>query len=83
MAQKTRVVNLTPIDAILLRNVFNCYIDNKRIETVEVDLQQMKVVQCYGACDKYTLYHDRIVNLVNGSMNTIKQYMNNNKQLAV
>lgn len=63
--------------------LFEGLFDNKRIETVEVDLQQMKVVQCYGACDKYTLYHDRIVNLVNGSMNTIKQYMNNNKQLAV
>lgn len=63
--------------------ILSARIDNKRIETVEVDLQQMKVVQCYGACDKYTLYHDRIVNLVNGSMNTIKQYMNNNKQLAV
>lgn len=55
----------------------------KRIETVEVDLREMKVVQCYGACDKFTIYHDRIVNLVNGSMNVIKQYMNNNKQLAV
>lgn len=63
--------------------ILSARIDNKRIETVEVDLQQMKVVQCYGACDKYTLYHDRIVNLVNGSMNVIKQYMNNNKQQAV
>lgn len=63
--------------------ILSARIDNKRIETVEVDLREMKVVQCYGACDKYTLYHDRIVNLVNGSMNVIKQYMNNNKQLAV
>lgn len=63
--------------------ILSARIDNKRIETVEVDLQQMKVVQCYGACDKYTIYHDRIVNLVNGSMNVIKQYMNNNKQQAV
>lgn len=63
--------------------ILSARIANKRIETVEVDLREMKVVQCYGACDKFTLYHDRIVNLVNGSMNTIKQYMNNNKQLAV
>ena len=63
--------------------ILSARIEGKRIETVEVDLKQMKVVQCYGACDKFTLYHDRIVNLVNGSMNTIKQYMNNNKQLAV
>lgn len=63
--------------------ILSARIDNKRIETVEVDLREMKVVQCYGACDKYTLYHDRIVNLINGSMNVIKQYMNNNKQQAV
>lgn len=63
--------------------ILSARIEGKRIETVEVDLREMKVVQCYGACDKYTIYHDRIVNLVNGSMNTIKQYMNNNKQLAV
>jgi hypothetical protein len=63
--------------------ILSARIEGKRIETVEVDLQQMKVVQCYGACDKYTIYHDRIVNLVNGSMNVIKQYMNNNKQQAV
>ena len=30
MTQKTRIVNLTPVDAILLRNVFNCYIESKR-----------------------------------------------------
>lgn len=63
--------------------ILSARIDNKRIETVEVDLQQMKVIQAYGACDKFTLYHERIVNLVNGSMNMIKQCMNNNKQLAV
>ena len=62
--------------------ILSARINDKRIETVEVDLKQMKVVQCYGACDKFTLYHDRIVNLVNNNMNTIKQCMNN-KQLAV
>ena len=49
---------------------------------VEVDLKQMKVVQCYGACDKFTLYHDRIVNLVNNNMNMIKQCMTS-KQIAI
>ena len=56
--------------------------DDKRIETVEVDLQQMKVVQCYGACDKFTIYHDRIVSLVNDNMNIIKQCMTS-KQIAI
>ena len=56
--------------------------NDKRIETVEVDLKQFKVVQCYGACDKFTLYHDRIVNLVNNNMNMIKQCMTS-KQIAI
>ena len=62
--------------------ILSARIDDKRIETVEVDLKQYKVVQCYGACDKFTLYHDRIVNLVNSNMDIIKQCINN-KQLAV
>lgn len=62
--------------------ILSARIDNKRIETVEVDLQQMKVIQAYGACDKFTIYHDRIVSLVNDNMNIIKQCMTS-KQIAV
>lgn len=62
--------------------ILSARINDKRIETVEVDLKQMKVVQCYGACDKFTLYHDRIVNLVNNNMNTIKQCLTS-KQIAI
>ena len=62
--------------------ILSARINDKRIETVEVDLQQMKVVQCYGACDKFTLYHDRIVNLVNNNMATIKQCLTS-KQIAI
>lgn len=36
-----------------------------RIETVELDLQQGKVVQSRGICNSNTEYHDRIVKLVN------------------
>ena len=62
--------------------ILSARINDKRIETVEVDLQQMKVVQCYGACDKFTIYHDRIVSLVNDNMNIIKQCMAS-KQIAI
>lgn len=62
--------------------ILSARINDKRIETVEVDLKQMKVVQCYGACDKFTLYHDRIVNLVNNNMNMIKQCLTS-KQIAI
>lgn len=62
--------------------ILSARINDKRIETVEVDLQQMKVVQCYGACDKFTIYHDRIVSLVNDNMNIIEQCMTS-KQIAI
>lgn len=62
--------------------ILSARINDKRIETVEVDLQQMKVVQCYGACDKFTIYHDRIVSLVNDNMNMIKECMKT-KQIAI
>lgn len=62
--------------------ILSARINDKRIETVEVDLQLMKVIQAYGACDKFTIYHDRIVNLVNSNMNIIKQCMTS-KQIAV
>jgi hypothetical protein len=51
-------------------------------ERYEDKKKSMKVVQCYGACDKFTLYHDRIVNLVNNNMNMIKQCLTS-KQIAI
>jgi len=36
-----------------------------RIETVELDLTQGKVIQSRGVCNSNTEYHDRIINLVN------------------
>ena len=55
--------------------ILSARIDGKRIETVEVDLQTLKVVQSRGVCNQNTEYHDRIVNLVNNNMNLIRQHM--------
>lgn len=53
--------------------ILSARIGKQRIETVEVDLRTLKVVQSRGACNSNTEYHDRIVNLVNGNMNLIRQ----------
>lgn len=45
------------------------------IETVEVDLQTLKVVQCHGKHNENTEYHDRIVDLVNSNARLIKERM--------
>lgn len=45
------------------------------IETVEVDLQTLKVVQCHGKYNKDTEYHTRIIDLVNSNARLIKERM--------
>lgn len=61
--------------------IFSARIDDKRVETVEYDINQGKVVQAYGACDKFTIHHQRIVDLVNNNKHLIE--MCNNKQIAI
>lgn len=56
--------------------VFSATIDGKRVETVEVSLKTLDVVQSRGLHNSCTMYHDRIVNLVNGNMNLIRERMN-------
>lgn len=53
--------------------VLSACIRGKRIETVEVSLKQLKVVQCRGLQNKNTEYHDRIISLVNKNMHLIKE----------
>lgn len=53
--------------------VFSAQIAGARIETVEVSLLSLKVVQCRGVCNKNTEHHDRIISLVNDNMHLIKE----------
>ncbi len=53
--------------------IFSARIHGKRIETVEVSLKQLKVVQCRGLQNKNTEYHDQIISLVNKNMHLIKE----------
>jgi DNA-directed RNA polymerase subunit RPC12/RpoP len=59
--------------------ILSATINGKRIETVEVSLSQMKVVQCRGVCNSNTKYHDRIIKLVEDNAEQIRQRM---KQVA-
>lgn len=53
--------------------ILSARIREERIETVEVDLKTLKVVQSRGICNKNTKYHDRIIRLVKKNMNVIRQ----------
>ncbi|WP_373834901.1 PcfJ domain-containing protein, partial [Bacteroides heparinolyticus] len=52
--------------------ILSARIGGKRIETIEVSLETMQVIQCRGLCNKNTEYHDRIVDLVHRNIKQIQ-----------
>lgn len=53
--------------------ILSATIDGIRIETIEVSLDTLKVVQSRGVCNKQTPYHKRIIRLVNKNAKLIRQ----------
>lgn len=53
--------------------IFSARINGRIIETIEVDLKTLRVVQSRGACNQNTEYHDRIVRLINANTHLIKE----------
>lgn len=53
--------------------IFSARVKGKRMETVEVDLKQMKVVQARGKNNVKTDYSDEIVQLVNSNIKEIER----------
>lgn len=47
--------------------------DGNPIETIEVDLQSFKILQCYGYGDTFTPMHKTIVSTMNKNMGLIKE----------
>lgn len=52
--------------------VLSATIDGNRVETVEISLKTLKVIQSRGVCNKNTEHHDRIVKLVKKNMKQIR-----------
>lgn len=53
--------------------ILSAYTSDKKLETIELSLSELKVLQSRGACNKNTQYHDRIINLVNSNTHLIQQ----------
>lgn len=53
--------------------ILSACIEDKRIETIEVSLSQLKVIQSRGVCNKTTKYHNQIINLVNENISLIEE----------
>ena len=59
--------------------ILSARIGDKRIETIEVDLTHYTIKQCYGKHDQFTMYHQRILDLVNAQMDIIKAFNRNRR----
>ncbi|MDH6354608.1 hypothetical protein M2132_000936 [Dysgonomonas sp. PH5-45] len=53
--------------------ILSATIDGKRIETIEVSISKLKVIQCRGLCNKNTEHHNQILSLVNNNIPLIEQ----------
>lgn len=59
--------------------IMSARIGDKRIETIEISLRELKVLQARGLNNQSTEYHDEIINLVNSNIKSIKKAL---KQVA-
>ena len=53
--------------------ILSSTVGGKRMETVEVSLRTFSIVQSRAACNGVSPYHNRIIEMVNKSMNLIKE----------
>ena len=52
--------------------ILSASIDGKSIETIEVSLETMEVIQCRGLMNQNTEHHERIIELLNQNMKQIQ-----------
>ncbi len=53
--------------------ILSATIDGNRIETIEVSISKLRVIQCRGLCNKNSEHHSQILSLVNNNMPLIGQ----------
>ena len=52
--------------------ILSARIEGKRVETIEVSLETMQVIQCRGLMNQNTEYHERIIELVHQNIKQIQ-----------
>lgn len=55
--------------------ILSACVEGKRVETVEVSLSKLQVLQSRGVCNKNTEYHDQILKLVEKNIPQIRERM--------
>ena len=53
--------------------ILSARINNQRIETIEISLKTMEIIQSRGACNKDTEFHHKIIKLVRKNMKAIRK----------
>lgn len=53
--------------------ILSARIGEKRIETIEVSLKTLEVIQSRGVCNENTKYHKRVIDLVNKNIGLIRK----------
>jgi len=53
--------------------ILSAYIGDKRLETIEISISKLRVLQCRGVCNQNTEYHDKIIALVKKNIRLIRQ----------
>lgn len=53
--------------------ILSARIDNNPVETIEIDLTKMKIIQARGFQNKPSEYHDKVLQLLNKNMRLIKK----------
>ena len=61
--------------------VLSARINDKPIETIEVNIHNFSIAQCRGVCNKNTEYHNRILELVNRNMKVIRKASKSNARV--
>lgn len=52
--------------------ILSACMDGQRLETVEVSLSKLRVIQCRGLCNQITEYHEQIIKLVENNIRMIE-----------
>ncbi|MDR1505297.1 MAG: PcfJ domain-containing protein [Prevotella sp.] len=53
--------------------ILSAYTEDRKLETIELSLSKLRILQCQGLCNQTTEYHKRILNLVNKNIPLIQK----------
>jgi hypothetical protein len=53
--------------------ILSAYTDEKKLETIELSISGLKILQCYGLYNQTTEYHNRILKLVKKNISLIQK----------